>query len=81
MGAVDSPGEMQSDADEVLAQLLRRRSAAEESLAASELGLKKCRQRGGAAAHKRGWYFEEQVRKWSSVIARLDTEIAQHAPE
>ncbi len=62
---------------DILAALVSRRASAQQSLEAATSGYKKCRQRRGADAHKRGWYFQEQMQKWSGVVSRLDAEIAK----
>lgn len=57
--------------------LQSRLASAEASLAASTKGYKKMRQMRGADAHKRVWYFEEQMQKWSAVIEQVKAELAQ----
>jgi hypothetical protein len=65
-----------ADVDDEIAALRAKIRAAEASLAASTKAYKKMRQMRGADAHKRGWYFEEQMQKWTSVIDRSNAELA-----
>lgn len=64
-----------ADSDEVAA-LRAKINSAEASLAVSTKAYKKMRQMRGAAAHKRAWYFEEQMQKWTAVIERSKAELA-----
>lgn len=59
-----------------IAVLRAKISSAEAALAASTKGYKKVRQMRGADAHKRAWYFEEQMQKWGAVIERSKAELA-----
>jgi hypothetical protein len=65
-----------SEAEDEVAALRAKIASAEASLAASTKGYKKMRQMRGADAHKRAWYFEEQMQKWTSVIERSKAELA-----
>lgn len=65
-----------TDPQDQIAALRAKICTAEASLAASTKGYKKVRQMRGADAHKRGWYFEEQMQKWTAVIERSKSELA-----
>jgi exonuclease VII small subunit len=58
-----------------LAEVVGRRDQAQRSLDAARKAYKRCKQMRGADAHKRGWYFEEQIEKWTGVVSRLDAAI------
>ncbi len=58
-------------------ELQSKIASAEASLASSTKGYKKMRQMRGADAHKRVWYFEEQMQKWSAVIEQAKAELAK----
>lgn len=58
-------------------ELQSKLASAEASLAASTKGYKKMRQMRGADAHKRVWYFEEQMQKWTAVIDQVKAELAE----
>lgn len=62
--------------DEQITALRSKITSAESSLAAATKGYKKMRQMRGADAHKRAWYFEEQMQKWTAVIERTKAELA-----
>ena len=66
-----------SDPQDEIAALRSKISSAEASLAAATKGYKKVRQMRGADAHKRSWYFEEQMQKWAKVIERSKAELAK----
>jgi len=65
-----------TSADDEIAAVRAKISSAEASLAASTKGYKKMRQMRGADAHKRAWYFEEQMQKWTAVMERAKAELA-----
>jgi len=58
-------------------ELRSKIASAEASLASSTKGYKKMRQMRGADAHKRVWYFEEQMQKWSAVIDQAKADLAK----
>lgn len=67
---------MTSDRSEAIDLLRSKIKSAEASLAAATKGYKKMRQMRGADAHKRAWYFEEQMQKWAAVLERSKAELA-----
>ena len=62
---------------EELIVLNERRNKILSSIALAKDGLKKCKKRSGAAAHKRSWYFEDQIKKFQLQLDAVDTEILQ----
>lgn len=66
-----------TDRDEAIDALRSKITSAEASLAVATKGYKKVRQMRGADAHKRAWYFEEQMQKWTAVIERSQAELAE----
>lgn len=67
---------MTNDRSEAIDLLRSKIKSAEASLAAATKGYKRMRQMRGAEAHKRAWYFEEQMQKWAAVIERSNAELA-----
>lgn len=65
-----------TNAEDEIAALRSKIKSAEASLAVSTKAYKKMRQMRGADAHKRAWYFEEQMQKWTAVIERSKAELA-----
>lgn len=65
-----------NERDEKIELLRSKITSAEVSLATATKAYKKTRQMRGADAHKRGWYFEDQMKKWSGVIERSKAELA-----
>lgn len=65
-----------SDQDERIEALRSKIVSAEASLAVVTKAYKKVRQMRGADAHKRAWYFEEQMKKWAAVVERSKAELA-----
>ncbi len=66
-----------ADGEPDLASLLEQRTSAVRSLEVATKAFKKCRQRGGAAAYKRSWYYEEQMQKWQATLEQLDLQIQE----
>lgn len=65
-----------SDKQDQIEALRAKIDSAEASLASSTKGYKKLRQMRGADAHKRAWYFEEQMQKWTAVVERARADLA-----
>lgn len=65
-----------NERDEKIELLRSKITAAEASLTAATKAYKKTRQKRGADAFKRGWYFEDQMKKWTGVIERSKAELA-----
>jgi hypothetical protein len=72
------------DETDEMEQLRSRLGSAQRSLASATEGYKKTRRMRGADAHKRMWYFEEQVQKWSAVVdsvqAEIDAKVGSDSP-
>jgi hypothetical protein len=54
----------------------------EELIASIELakdGLRKCKRKSGAAAHKRSWYFENQLQHYERQLEAIDGRIKKLA--
>lgn len=62
-------------------ELTRQRASAVEQLQVANKGLKACRRKSGAAAHKRSWYFEESIKKAEARIDQIDKELQQLGPD
>jgi hypothetical protein len=57
-----------------IADIERKQASAAAALKASTAAYKECRKAGGAAAHKRSWYFEEKMIRYEAEIAELQRE-------
>lgn len=62
--------------DARLAELQQQEESTQRSLAMAIDGFKKCRKRSGAAAYKRSWYFEEQMKRFEAQLKPLSEEQA-----
>jgi hypothetical protein len=62
--------------DARLAELELQEASTKRSLAMATDGFKKCRKRSGAAAYKRSWYFEEQMKRFEAQLKLLSEEQA-----
>lgn len=65
------------DRERRLGELAERRQSVTASLATATAAHKKCRQKSGADAHKRAWYFEGKMKEYQTELARLDEEAAK----
>ncbi len=65
-----------SDRESEIKVLRLKISSAEASLATATKAYKKTRQMRGSDAHRRAWYFEDQMQKWTAVIERSKAELA-----
>lgn len=72
-----SPGRSAKD----LQELLSKRSALEGTIASMTTARKKLRQMRGAAAHKRVWYYDEQIAKAEAQLSVVIEEITNLEPE
>jgi hypothetical protein len=63
--------------EEAISDLERQRASTAESLVVATKALKKCRQKSGAAAYKRGWHYEEQIKKAEERLVDLDGRLAK----
>ena len=60
-----------------LEDLQESRQSAQKQLDGAAKALKRCRQMRGADAHKRAWYYEEQVQRARERLERIESRIAE----